>query len=268
MSATTERLRHLSTFGLLKAQANVLHALMMRDIRTRMFGSALGFIIVIAWPISHVLLLVLVNTGLGRVAPFGDSMALWCATGLVPFMSFSYMSRFMMFGVVLNKPLLFFPAISVTDILIARAIVEMLSAFVVIVILLAIFAGLGIDFHPIDVVQACYAMLAAMLLGLGAGILYGIVSGFSPSWLTAFTLVNIFLWMTSGILFVPDSLPESVRNVLFYHPVLHTIEWMRTAYYEGYSSSLLAKWYPLTVGVSLVFVGLAVERFFRGRLLI
>ncbi len=55
----------------------------------------------------------------------------------------------------------------VTDILIARAIVEVLNAGLVVLILFVVFWSLGIDFMPRNVVQASLALLAMMLLGLG-----------------------------------------------------------------------------------------------------
>lgn len=257
----------LSTRSLIKAQANVIHALILRDIRTRMFNSALGYIAVIGWPLFHILFLVIVYTHTGRIAPFGESMALWCATGIVPFMSFSYMSRFMTMGVILNRPLLHFPAIAVTDILFARAIIEVLSASLVIILVILYLYLEGVDFMPIDITQAAFAILSAMLIGLGFGMVNGVIGAFAPAWVTGYTLIIILLWLTSGVLFVPDTLPQEVQNVLFYHPVLHSIEWMRTAYYDGYHSSLLAKWYPLTVGTVALFLGLLGERVFRGKIL-
>ena len=49
-------------------------------------------------------------------------------------MCFNYMSRFTMLGVVLNKPLLAYPVVKVGDILIARAIVEVLNAALVVIV--------------------------------------------------------------------------------------------------------------------------------------
>ena len=53
MSVSGERtLEPLRGVALMRAQARILAALMLRDIRTRFFGSAWGFLIVIAWPLA------------------------------------------------------------------------------------------------------------------------------------------------------------------------------------------------------------------------
>ena len=256
-----------TVFELLSAQRQVLFALMLRDIRTRFFGKAWGFLITIAWPLSHVVILLVINIAAGRTAPYGDSVALWFATGIVPFMAFSYMSRFIMFGIVLNRPLLTFPVLKITDILCARAIVEVLNAGLVVIILAIIFWFFDVDFMPLDVVQASWAMLAAMLLGLGVGVINAIVATMAPMWVTGYTLVQIILWMSAGIFFVPSAMPADVQALLVWHPVLHAVEWMRSAYYDGYGTALLDKTYLLAWGAGSLFVGLLLERLLRGRLL-
>jgi capsular polysaccharide transport system permease protein len=250
----------------LVAQGRVLHALMLRDIHTR-FGSAFGFLLVIAWPLTHIVALVAINVLAGRVAPYGDNAALWFATGIVPFMCFSYMSRFTMMGIALNKPLLSFPAITITDILFARALVELLNASLVIIIVAIIFYFLGIDFAPANTQQAAYAILASILLGLGFGVINGIVAAMIPFWITVYNLSMIVMWIGSGVLFVPDALPAQLRDALALQPWLQIVEWMRSAYFEGYGVEILNKSYVLAWGGATLFLGLAFERVFRGRML-
>jgi len=253
--------------GPLAVQIRILEALMLRDIKTRFGGSEWGFLIAIGWPLSHVLILLMMNVGLGRIAPYGDSAALWIATGVVPFMAFNYMSRFIMLGIVLNRPLLFFPVVKITDILFARAIVEVLNAAVIILILFVIFWAYDVDFMPIDLVQASLALLAMMLLGVGFGVINGIVAAAFPFWITASVLFQIVLWLLSGVLFVPDVLPEQIKAWLAYLPTLQGVEWMRSAYYEGYGSSILDKTYMISFGGVSLCIGLALERLLRGKMM-
>jgi len=258
----------LTRVGMLKAQGRILVALMLRDLKSRMGGSELGFLVMgVGWPLSHILLLLIINTGVGRAAPYGDNAALWFATGVIPFMAFNYIARFIMLGVVLNRPLLSFPAVKITDVLFARAVIEVLNAGLVILILFAIFWALGIDFMPVDVTQASLALLAMMLLGLGFGVINAIIAAAMPFWVTGYVLVSIILWAASGVLFVPDALPEAVRKPLSYLPTLQGVEWMRSAYYEGFGANVLDKTYLVTFGLVTLFAGLALERLVRGKVL-
>jgi capsular polysaccharide transport system permease protein len=257
----------LSVSQMLRAQGRILMAIMLRDVRTRFFGSAFGFLLAIGWPLSHIFILLAVNSAIGRAVPYGESAALWYATGVVPFMVFNYMARFTMMGVVMNKPMLSFPVVKITDILFARAILELLNAGIVIIFTMMIFGLLDIDFAPIDLVQACLALVACMVLGLGFGVVNGIIAGVAPFWMVGFQLISIVLWLASGVIFVPDALPETARYWLSFNPVLHGVEWMRSAYYEDYGSGVLDKTYLASFALASLFFGLALERMLRGMLL-
>jgi capsular polysaccharide transport system permease protein len=256
-----------STWSLLQSQSRVIVAIMLRDIRTRFFGNGVGFLVAIGWPLTHILALLAIFSLFGRGAPYGESITLFFATGLVPFMAFMYMSRFTMLSLIMNKPLLVLPAIRVVDILVARALLEMLGSCCTIILLLIIFWFLGIDFVPPDIVEAAFALGAAMLLGIGFGMLNGVIAMAAPTWATGYALVLVLAYITSGIAFVPDAMPEKVRYYLSFIPTLQTVEWMRSAYYEGYSS-ILDKTYTVSFGVVVLFLGLAIERLVRGHLLI
>jgi capsular polysaccharide transport system permease protein len=251
----------------ISAQGRLLLAVMLRDVKTRFGGSEWGFLLAIAWPLIHVLVLLLVATAMGRTAPYGDSVALWYATGVVPFMAFSYMSRFLSLGVVLNKPLLSFPIVKVTDLLFARAIVEVLSAGVVILILFAIFFAYGIEFLPRNIVQASLALMSMILLGLGFGVLSAIISAANPFFVTGYAILLVIFYMSSGIMFVPDVLPEAIRTPLSYLPWVQGVEWMRSAYYDNFGTAVLDREYLVSWGVVSLVLGLGLERAMRGKLL-
>ena len=221
----------------------------------------------VGWPLSHILLLLIINAGFGRVAPYGDNAALWFATGVIPFMAFNYIARFIMMGIVVNRPLLSLPTVKITDILFARAIIEVLNAGLVILIMFAIFWVVGIDFMPVDITQASLALLAMMLLGLGFGVVNAIIAAAMPFWVTGSALLTIIIWMASGVMYVPDALPEAIRTPLSYLPTLQGVEWMRSAYYEGYGASMLDKPYLIAFGVVTLFIGLALERLVRGKMM-
>jgi capsular polysaccharide transport system permease protein len=249
------------------AEGRVILAIMLRDVRTRFFGSALGYLVAIAWPLVHMAILMAMFIATGRLAPYGSSLTLFFATGLVPFMSFSYMSRFTMISLVMNKPLLNFPAVKMFDVLMGRGILELLCSCLVAILLLTILWLGGVDVAPQNLVQAAYALGASLLLGLGFGVINAVIAVGMPSWLTGYSLVIVLVWITSGIMFVPDALPESLKEIVALNPLLHGVEWMRSAYYEAYSTNVLDKAYILCWGAGSLAVGLVSERFLRGFLL-
>ncbi len=252
---------------ILRAQRNVLAALILRDVKTR-FGSAPGFLIAIAWPLSHIFILVGLNVVLGRLVPYGESAVLWFSVSMTPFMIASYTSRFMVIGLVLNRPLLVFPIISVFDILLSRVLIEMIVAACVVCCLVLTMLCLDVDFMPANISMAVAALGGALLLGVGLGILNAIIAMIIPQWVTVYSLSNIFFWMTSGVYFIPGALDPQIRSYLYFHPFMHCTEWLREAYFGGYHSALLDKSYLLGWGLAAISSGLVVERLLRGRVLL
>ena len=262
-----DRMRE-SLFEQIAAQGRILLALMIRDVQTRFFGNALGFVVAIAWPVSHIFILIAINGAAGRAAPYGDDPALFFATGLLPFMCFNYMSRFITLGLLMNKPLLGYPRVKVADVLLARAAVEVLNAGVVIVVTMVILTAWGVDVIPPRPLEAMDALIACMGLGLGFGLVNGVIAGIVPFWFTVFALFQIVMWMASGVILVPDELPEAARWWLSWNPALIGVEWMRSAFYDGFGAGeLLDKRYMLSFVFAAIFLGLLLERALRGRVL-
>ena len=54
---------------------HVLHALILRDMRTRFGGSLWGYGVVVLWPCVHCFVLILIYTFQKMAAPAGDSTA-------------------------------------------------------------------------------------------------------------------------------------------------------------------------------------------------
>jgi capsular polysaccharide transport system permease protein len=248
-------------------QGRILVALMLRDVRTRFFGSALGMVIAIGWPLSNIFIVLAIYTAMGRAAPYGESAALWFSTGLVPFMAFQYMARFITLGLVMNRPMLGFPVVKVMDVLLARGLVEVLNAGVVTIAAMLVLAAMGVSFMPDDPVQAVYAMCASILLGLGFGIFNGAIAGMLPFWAIGYGLFGIVMWAASGVAISPEGLPETARYWLSFNPALQGVVWMRSAYYEGYGEEILDKSYMLSFALGSLFLGLLIERLARGRIL-
>jgi capsular polysaccharide transport system permease protein len=251
----------------LEIERRVLVAVMLRNMRTRFFGHGLGHLVSIGWPVSHLIVLVGLWTVAGRAPPFGDSAVLFLATGVLQFMTFSYLSRFMMISLLHTKPLLAFPEVKALDVLFASAVLECLSACAVIVVMLVLGWFLNINIWPHDLVQAFYAVGAAILLGLGLGMFNGVVMLAFPQWLTWYTLTVIASWAFSGVLFVPSLMPEPLRTVISYNPTCQLVEWMRAAFFEGYGEGVLDRTYALSFGAIALALGLALERLIRGPIL-
>lgn len=247
----------------LREKRNVMTAVILRDMRTRFFNHGLGFLIVSLWPLVHMLILLMIYTVMGRTAPFGESLPVFFVTGLIPTLTFVYVSRFMCLSLVLNRPMLAFPVVKVLDIMAARAFLEIIAAFLTLFFIISILLLSGNDPFPRDTFQAVYAYLAVLLLAIGVGSVAGVITMFFPFFATIYSLSMILVYILSGTLFVAAALPEALAYPLSFNPVLQAVEWIRLSYYEGYSDRLLDKEYLVGFGLTSLCLGLLLERIFR-----
>ena len=251
----------------LAVSLRVIWAVMLRDLRTRFFNHGLGYLVALAFPLGHCLILLGVWTLLGRPAPYGDSAVVFFGTALAPFMSWLYMSRYIMLSLLMNRPLLAFPAVKLLDIVFGRAALETLGSCAMVAVLAGLGVIWGLDIAPRDIVEMTLALGVALLMGLGFGLVSALLALAMPAWVTIYVLLQVVLYFASGIIFFPPALPEWARALLSWVPTLHLVEWMRVAYFEGYPADLLDRGYALRWAVGSIGLGLALERAIRGRLL-
>ncbi len=251
----------------LKEKYHVMSAVVLRDIRTRFFDHGLGFFIVPLWPLAHMLVLLAIYRFTGRTAPYGESLNLYFATGLVPTLLFVYVSRFMAYSLLLNKPMLSFPVVRPLDIMFGRAYLEIIGAALTLAMLIALLLILGEDPWPVDLDKAVLAYLAALLLSVGVGMLVGVITLFMPFFITLYSLAMIPVYILSGTLFAGPLLPEQLAYPLSWSPVFQCVEWVRSAYFPTYDNKFLDPSYVLWAGGGALFLGLFLERTFRMKLM-
>ena len=253
-------------YSAVRSYLSVIRALILRDIKARFMGSAWGYLISIGWPLSHIVALLIFHSAFGRMQPYGDSAAVWYSTGIVPFMAFSYTLRFVVLGLLQNAPLLCFPAVKVTDIIFARAIVEVLSIAIVFTILVIFFELTGSRFIPQRPLLAFYALFLSFSLGLAFGIIFAGLAKISPAWNVISILFVMSLWTASGIFFVPVHFPSIIVDSLYLNPLMHVIDLFRSAYFDGFSEDRASWRYVVQWTLWSLFFALSVERILRGRM--
>ncbi|OCP12996.1 hypothetical protein BBX50_14955 [Ensifer sp. LC11] len=167
----------------------------------------------------------------------------------------------------MNRALFLFPVVRPFDVIVARAIIEFITSFIVIILsfLTSLFAG--VDLIPLDEFIFASGVISIIFFSLSLGILNVVLSSIFRMWNITFMFIMLILYATSGIFVLPSSLPPGVRDMMWYNPLLHAIEWMRSAYYDGYGDDMLSKGYFLAIGTGCLLFGLLGERYLRGKLL-
>lgn len=250
-----------------KTQCRVIHALLLRETRTRFDRNKLGYLWALFEPVTYVLALYAVFAAIGRSSPIGSELdlAMFFLTGLIPWFLFAHTASKTMEGINANKSLLTYPQVTAFDVLLARAILEFVTIAVVFVLLLLIFSYVDL-YHPLDDFLAVVsAFFTIWLLGLAIGFLNSSIKLYLPSFNQTYAAIQRLLFFTSGIFFTAEMLPPTIREIALYNPVLHGIEWFRSAYFQSYNSQHVDKSFLFSIVLIALAIGLAAEHKSRKR---
>lgn len=252
----------------LKEFSRIISVILLMDMRTRFGSSYFSYLIAIAWPLSHLIFISGVYLLRNYVAPVGESPAVFVATGVVPYILCLYPARVLGMAVIQGRTLLNMPILKPGHLIAARWILEVLNAFIVLGLYLLLMYFLDIDFFPADSLTAAQAILAAVYLGIGLGVLNTVACAlFGIYFLAAFTLSAVLLYVLSGAYVPSYSFNEDMREYYSYNPLFQIVEWLRSAYYTSYDPYLVDKAYVIEVASISLVLGLLGERFLRGKFL-
>jgi capsular polysaccharide transport system permease protein len=154
-------------------QCRVVHALVMRDVKSRYGGRRLGFL----WALIEPLMMIGVFIGIfhlmGRSTQGGIPAPLFFVAAFTPFFMFRDIFSNVMMCIKGSNPLLMFPQVARTDIILSSVIVDILVSLAVFFLLLLGCVILGFEFTIDRPLEILFSL--ALLIGLGVGL--GLVLG-------------------------------------------------------------------------------------------
>jgi ABC-type polysaccharide/polyol phosphate export permease/Flp pilus assembly protein TadD len=254
-------------FERLRTQGRVVHALIIRETRTRFGDSKLGYGWALLEPTAHILMLSLVFAVLMRGRPpIGEEFFIFYYTGIIPYHMFVHTSSSMTYAIAGNGSLLQLPLVGTFDVLMARGLLELLTDTLVAALLLAGFGALGLGALPQDFAGVSTSLLVVWLLGCGCGFLNAVINAFAKSWDKIWAQLTRLLYFCSGIFYVPGMMPEWIRDILAWNPLLHAVDWFRSSFFREYEPHWLDRSYLLTFAVVTLLAGLGLERGLQRRL--
>ena len=243
----------------IESYIHVLRALMLRDMRTRFGGTMWGYLLQVLWPVAHVVIITAAMASRGMHSPIGSSVLVFVATGAFPALAFQYIGREIMKGVLTNKPLTYYPQVRMFDVMVSRSIVEAIGSFIGLFIIFLMLFALHINPLPENGFEAICGYAAALLLGIGIGTINAAIVVFFPGWMLGFIIVQLALYLTSGVYFLPNFMPEHVYEIMKWNPITQIIEWVRLGYYVDLPVQV-DKIYTIMCGLTCLAIGLALNR--------
>lgn len=250
----------------LRRQLLIIGALILRDIRSRMMGSAWGYARFILLPVAHLLAITTLSVLAGRAAPLGTDRVVFFASGVLPFMLFIYPIRTNVMSIEEGRILLIFPVIYPLDLVLAKVTLEAINSFALIALLFIILYFYGADIMPRSPYKTLTGIFATILFSLSFCTTHAVMARLVKNWVQVCVLIAVMMYLTSGAFLLPSMLPEQIQTFLYFNPLAHCVEWIRSGYYETYKEGLLDKSFLIAVILFHLLMGFILERAFRGKL--
>lgn len=246
-------------------ELQVLHALILRETRTRFGESQIGYLWALLQPLLWIGPMIWLFQATGRGTPMGMSVVGFLATGLITFQLFRNCALRVLVAIDSNRGLLFYPQVKPISLMMARTLLEGATG---ISVFFAILGGeaLVLGVFPADnLLEVIGGLGLTAALGGALGSVLCSLNVMSDSVQRfANPLIRPLFWV-SGIFFSVDELPPQVAAYFLWNPLLHTITFVRAGWFASHESHLVNAWYPLAWIVALSFLALVLERAIRGR---
>ena len=251
-----------------EAQSRVVHALMLREVKSRFGRQKLGYLWAVLEPAAFVTIFAIMFAFGDALRVSGMPVVPFMITGFTPFLLFRSTMSQTIGAIETNRILLTFPQVTPTDLVFARALLEIATLTTVFIIILAGAYMLGFHFEverPLEV-MAAVGCLAATGLGLGA-CFAAITPFFRSTQMVVGMIAGRPLFFISGLFFTAEMMPSGVREILLLNPILHMIEWLRSAFFKEFESQYMNIEYAVGTALVTLCFGLLLLRGLRKKIL-
>lgn len=253
--------------GPFRVGVRVVHALLLRELKTRFGAYRLGIVWALIEPLTHVAVLSVIFGIRSRTAPGAAEFPIFLATGIIPFVMFRGMVMRAMTTVEANRALFTYAQVKPFDTLIARFILEVAIYSVVFLVFMIGAGWVGFDVAVQDPLAVFVVFLALGLLGLGVGALACVLNDALPDVAQLVPVTLRPLYFISGIFFSVEVIPAEYRGWLLWNPVLHGLELIRGHYFRGIETHYGDPLYLAACTVATLSFGLLTFHVYRTRMM-
>lgn len=233
----------------------VVRAIMHRELKTRYTGDAVGYAWSVVLPLTWIVMIWLLFAILGRPIPIDTDPGTFIFTGVVPYASFRYTITAVMRAKLTYQNLFVIQRISPELVCFSVALLEVANAFALYGFVMVgnwiLFGHLELN----DPMMVARGLILASLLG--SCFAYFVVSIIANVRFAtrAMQVVVRPIFYLSGVFFIASELPSDLQRWVWFNPVLHTIDIVRTGAVGDYGSHHNEMWLPLVFCIVFLIAG-------------
>jgi capsular polysaccharide transport system permease protein len=241
-------------------QRRVVHALFLRELKTRFGRHRLGYVWALLEPAAHMLVLFGVLGLLARHVMPDISFPVFLICGLVPFFMFNNIAVRSLNAIEANLGLLSYRPVHPVDTLLARAWLELLISASVFILLLVTLSLAGEEVELADIPGLCAIWGLLALLSLGLGVAFMVIGHEFPMSEKFIPLLVRPLYFGSAVMYSPTALPEQYRAWVLWNPLAHAFELLRHTVVPTYPIGHVSLGYLAGWTLAVLFVGVALYK--------
>lgn len=249
----------------LKVQMRVVSALLYRETRAQYGSTRLGYLWALILPMAQIAIFSGIFWAIGRGDIFGSdigNIVTFITTGFLSYTLFTNISNQVMNSNSANKALFGYPLVMPFDAMLSRFILSFVTTVSSYLLILLLLYQFNFWEPRIDSLLALIAAtISAALLGFGVGLINSYIILYFPSFSKTYSIITRPLLFMSGTFYLAsDRFPPEILNILYFNPLLHCTEWVRSAFFREWDSNFVDFGYLLPVTLSVVFLGLFTQR--------
>lgn len=251
----------------LDIQFRVIFALILREIHTLYGHRKLGYLWALIRSACSIFIFWTIRTVMHFKPPHGQHVLVFLAMGFMIWHIFSKTVSKILDADKGNRKLLTYPQVCSLDIILARTLVIVATEIVCIGIIFQFAAFFNVDIYICNFLYLYLALVFVIFLAIGFGSCCSALAVFFPVIETILPMFLRILFFASGVFFSVSSISSRVGSWLLYNPILQIIEMARTAMSKNYVSPYFSTDYLFFVILTLLTIGLLLQRFQSKRVL-
>jgi capsular polysaccharide transport system permease protein len=212
---------------LLNVQQRVIRALIIREIYSRFGREGLGFAWIIAEPLMFALPVLLLWSVVRAKYDRGVKLMPLTITGYLAVLLFRHLCGSMIFFIRANHSLLYHQQVTLIDIFLARAFVEIASNILALCVTFIFFIELGEMDLPVNYAMFYLGYFFMIWWCIAVALLVGAFAERSRVVEKLWPVYSYTYMFFSGFFFLADWLPPKLREVALYQPSLQAYEMIR-----------------------------------------
>jgi ABC-type polysaccharide/polyol phosphate export permease len=239
----------------------VIGALLLRELFTRYGRNNIGFL----WVFVEPMLVVAVMVGfrvLMKSAGYTLTIPIvaFALTGWTSMLLWRQMPSRCIGALKSSLSLLYHKPVTITDVFIARVILEFCAYTTVFVVLAIVSYAMGWVPAPEDALQMLWGWLLFGWFAVGLGWTVGGLSEKSATVEYVWRALSLILMFSSGVFFLAESIPPYLRDILLWLPMLNMVEYLREGWFGSLFNAHYDIFYVVCWNLVLTFSGLSLVR--------